>query len=170
MACQKHFNSIEAIKTVKNGKYERLYRRWWKRSADVNGVKETFQVPITSFVVMSVFYAVDKHSPQTSVIQSPDALSGGDGILAGAEMPVEGVSDGGEDDVLNPLDLEELGPHDPHSKVDHWLDGRGMEDGGGAEEVGGWDVGEEGLDVVEVEGGWVQGGAEDGLGRRLRVR
>ena len=79
---------------------EGAYRRWWKRSADVDGVEETFQVPVTPFIVMSVFYAIDQHSPQTGIVQSPNALSGGDSILASTEMPIKGIFDAGEDDVL----------------------------------------------------------------------
>lgn len=132
-------------------------------------MQEPSQVPVTTVVVMGVFDAIHKHATQTGVVQRPDAFAGGGSILAGTKVVIESATNAGEDEIPEALHLHELGLHEPHAKVHHGSKRGGMEHGRGVEELGGRDVGEEPLDVVEVNGGGVSGVWEHGGGRRFWV-
>lgn len=83
-------------------------RRWGKRSADVDGAKEATEVAVAGLVIKGVFDAVDKHATEACVVESTDAGGGGGGVFSGAEVVVEGVADGGKEDVAEAVDVHEV--------------------------------------------------------------
>lgn len=126
-------------------------------------MKKALEVAVARVVVVGVFDAVDEHAAEAGLVEVADAVGGGGGVLAGAEVVKEGVADGGEDEVTEARHLHEVGSHEPRAEVNHGLEGSGVEHGGGAEEGGGGDGGEELFDVAEAE---VVGGRKHGGDRR----
>lgn len=130
-------------------------------------MKKALEVAVARVVVVGVFDAVDEHAAEAGLVEVADAVGGGGGVLAGAEVVKEGVADGGEDEVTEARHLHEVGSHEPRAEVNHGLEGSGVEHGGGAEEGGGGDGGEELFDVAEAEVvGGGGGGTEHGGGRQ----
>lgn len=108
------------------------YRRRRKRRGGLNGVKEGLQVAITGLVVAGVFDSVIEHGSEPTTVEAPDGFSGGGRVLAGTEVLVKGVPQGAQNGAPDDVHVHELGLHDPRPEIHHGLDGRGVEDGGGA--------------------------------------
>jgi len=111
-------------------------------------VEKRSVVTVTGVIVVGVLDAVNEHATEAGVVEGTDLVSGGGGVFTGAEVVVKGGADGGEDEFTKTRHLQEVGLHEPGSKVDKGSDSGCVEDGGGTEERGGADVAEELLDVV----------------------